>query len=157
MTSRCQRRWSVIGSTRGPLVYSEDHLSLLGPWRERRNRSTQITGCLRTQYIQLLPAMVEVEPDALDDAVSVERSSEEEYPWMPDNAPVRLTVPGRRIPAWTEYNDSVGPLPPSPVYVGTEAKELTLVPYGITTLRLSVFPVVILITYDNPTLAASSK
>jgi len=85
---------------------------------------------------------LEVEPDALDEAVSVERNEGEEYPWTPEHAPVRLTVKGRQIPSWTEYNKSAGPLPPSPVYVDTEAEDLTLVPYGSTTLRLSAFPIV---------------
>ena len=85
---------------------------------------------------------LEVEPDDLEGAVTLESDETDDYPWTPESAPVQLNVPGREIPFWKEYNDAAGPLPPSSLHVDTDTENLTLVPYGSTTLRVSVFPVV---------------
>ena len=85
---------------------------------------------------------LEVEPDDLEGAVTLESGETDDYPWTPESAPVQLNVPGREIPFWKEYNNAAGPLPPSSLHVDTDTENLTLVPYGSTTLRVSVFPVV---------------
>ena len=66
------------------------------------------------------------------------------YPWNPENCPVEIRAKGVKIPFWTLYNGSAGPLPYSVQYqLKTETPEpITLIPYGCTTLRISEFPVV---------------
>jgi len=65
------------------------------------------------------------------------------YPWNIENVPLQIKTRAKRIPSWKLYNDMAGPLPYSHIYgLETEGKEeeITLVPYGCTTLRVSQFP-----------------
>jgi len=66
------------------------------------------------------------------------------YPWNPENTPVEIKTKGVIIPFWTLYNGSAGPLPYSEQYqLKTDPpQEITLIPYGCTTLRITEFPVV---------------
>ncbi len=64
------------------------------------------------------------------------------YPWTPEAAPIRLVAKGRRIPWWNEYNDTAGPLPHSPVPTDEPLEDVTLLPYGATTLRIGLIPTV---------------
>lgn len=66
------------------------------------------------------------------------------YPWNQENAPVEITTKGVSIPFWTLYNGSAGPLPYSEQYQlkADQQVEISLIPYGCTTLRITEFPVV---------------
>jgi hypothetical protein len=55
-------------------------------------------------------------------------------------APVVMTIRGRRVTAWTMKNNSADVPPPSPVQSAEVTDELTLVPYGCTRLRIAEFP-----------------
>ncbi len=71
----------------------------------------------------------------------------DKFVWNQENAPVSIKVIGKKIPGWTLHND-VAPQPVTArdgLYLGKvedEVHELTLIPYGCTTLRIVAFPVV---------------
>lgn len=65
------------------------------------------------------------------------------YPWNLEYAPIELRMRGIKIPEWKLVNSAPhfpafwGKYPGDPV----DIKEITLVPYGCTTLRITEFPV----------------
>jgi len=67
------------------------------------------------------------------------------YPWNLENAPIELKTRGKIVPEWQLYNEMAGPLPhslPQSHLRGKPAEDVTLIPYGCSTLRITEFPVV---------------
>ncbi|WP_029902621.1 beta-L-arabinofuranosidase domain-containing protein [Prevotella sp. 10(H)] len=72
-----------------------------------------------------------------------EQKMKSNYFWNLDGAPIELKVKAKQIPSWNLYNEMAGPVPFSVHRWADEPeKEITLIPYGCTTLRISQFPIV---------------
>ena len=115
---------------RGALVYA---LDIKENWKPIREVGTV------TDY--------EVYPEsqwnyALSDSCEL-RAEEHEVsgvPFSKANPPVVITGKGRVLESWKLEDNSAGRLPVSPVKVSGEEKEIRLVPYGCTKLRITQFP-----------------
>lgn len=132
---------------RGPLVYAlkigenwqrvkDDHKfgKRYGDWYYEVHPTTDWNYCLREK---------DINPDAVPKAFEVVKKEFKGYPWNPENAPIEIKAKGKQMKDWHMYNGSAGPLPYSVQYQLESPLEvdITLIPYGCTTLRITEFPV----------------
>jgi hypothetical protein len=129
---------------RGPLVYA---LKIGEDWKKVSNTDKYGPFYYEVYPTTLwnygLPALSIKNPEK-EFAVVKRSVPKDSYPWNQENAPVEIRTKGVTIPFWTLYNGSAGPLPYSEQYqLKTDPPvEITLIPYGCTTLRITEFPVV---------------
>lgn len=133
---------------RGPLLYA---LKIEAEKRVVTNTTDPETyGTEYEEYLPLSPwnyGLTESEVKDPSGKLQVLTKAPASYPWTTEDAPVEIRARGIRIPSWQLYNGSAGPLPWSNMYkmeLGDlpEEKEITLIPYGCTTLRITEFPVI---------------
>ena len=146
-------RWveNAVSVERGPLVYV---LKIREEWKafksdDRWGDFSEVRP-LDPWNIGLLEAAV-LDPETGFEFVSnglEGRADSQEariYPWSLENAPVALRTRGRIIPDWILHREMAGPLPhslPLKHLMDDPPEEITLIPYGCSTLRITEFPVV---------------
>ncbi|PSR53368.1 hypothetical protein AHMF7605_07425 [Adhaeribacter arboris] len=133
-----------VAVERGPITYA---LKMGEEWKTIKNEKDPIA--FGQEYKEVRPTtpwnygLLQVPDNQLEASMQVvKREQVSTYPWSISNAPVEIKVKAKRIPSWQLYNDMAGPLPyslTSNLETGNE-EEITLIPYGCTTLRISQFP-----------------
>jgi hypothetical protein len=80
------------------------------------------------------------------DFFKIKRGEMADQPWAIENAPIEISVKGKKIPEWKQYGGVTGAIPYSPGYYTlpneSPVETLTLIPYGCTKIRISLFPLV---------------
>ena len=141
---------NAMAVERGPLVYA---LKVEEEWNKKKVTDDPVK--YGNEYYEVSPAspwnygILDFPEDKTQEAFKVVRKDNgARYPWNLAGAPIELKVKGKQLPFWGLYNDSAGPQPYSRMIYGISSMkdqpevELTLIPYGCTTLRISEFPVI---------------
>lgn len=154
--SLCHDIWyeNAVSVERGPLVYA---LKIGEEWKKTELDPKERKGDYYWEVSPTTPwnyAFLRRQMDRMDEHFTVSVDEEKlkgKWYWNQECAPVSIKVKAARVHDWTEYNGDTGPLPYSfvraRIYNGNSSRhsdgleEVTLIPYGCTTLRISEFPV----------------
>ncbi len=122
---------------RGPLTYS---LLMKENWIPADSRSDR-AGHVWTEYDVKAEKPYTYALDVTRAPTAEEAPAVAPQPFTPDNAPVRITAWGKPLPDWGIGDDNtIEPVPESPVEADGDEQALTFVPLGCMRARMSCFP-----------------
>lgn len=132
---------NAVSIERGPLVYALEIQE-----SQKNVKEFDVKGFYETEITPASPwnyGLV-LNNQSIDSNIAVVKSAMPENPFVQDVTPVKLKVKAKQIPSWTlDYNKTAAfDVPYSPVSSNEPAKEITLVPFGSESLRLSIFPTI---------------
>ncbi|WP_158826762.1 beta-L-arabinofuranosidase domain-containing protein [Mucilaginibacter lacusdianchii] len=132
---------NAVSVERGPLVYA-----LKIKQAEKHVKEFPVKGFYETE-ISTASAWnygLVLSKGALENSVQFVKGNMPENPFMQDVTPVSLKIKAKRISSWTIDDNATAALdvPYSPVTSTEKTQEVTLVPFGAESLRLSIFPTI---------------
>ncbi|MES2659617.1 MAG: beta-L-arabinofuranosidase domain-containing protein [Verrucomicrobiota bacterium] len=132
---------SIRGSAsiwRGPLVFS------LRIGEDFKTVTKTAGGFDEMDVFPSTPWNYALDLDRKDPAAGVKltRGKMPKNPWLPETTPIHLTVPAKRLPGWGLIlgDRLAAEVPESPASSDQPLEEVTLVPFGAQTLRITAFP-----------------
>jgi len=132
---------NAVSVERGPLVYAIKVKESINNAREYPVKGfyeTEITPASAWNYGLVLDANTPAKN------IKVVKSTMPDNPFLQDRVPVQLKVSAKQIPAWTiDYAHTAAfDVPFSPVASAEPTEQISLVPYGSESLRVSIIPII---------------
>lgn len=140
----CQNPADGLHIERGPIVYSYPiPANVEEDTQVYDNLAGKVSGNPDFKSWNMTPAgkwNYALATDALD-RIEVKRHETDGFPFDADNSPVTISVPVVEVAGWTLTDNRFTPALPHNVSTADERPQfIELVPYGSTTLRLTIFP-----------------
>jgi DUF1680 family protein len=124
-----------VAISHGPLVYA---LDIQEEWKKLREK--QPFADWEVHPKSAWNFALEIDRERPEKSVAFSEKPVGDRPFSQDDVQVIAKVKGRKVPGWKIERNAAAPPPPSPVETNESLEDLTLVPYGCTSLRITEFP-----------------
>lgn len=141
--TRWEKNNSSVSIQRGPLTYSIK----IGEKYVRQHPERQGDKWPAFEIVPITPWNYGLALDPDNPAAGIEVLHKpfpaSNQPFTPDDSPIELRVPARRIPNWTEnYFGVVDKLQRSPIQADAALEHVAMIPMGCARLRMSALPTI---------------